>query len=90
MDYASFSSSLRVTWLKSSSRVDSSMRGSFISSLMRASVACLVSGFGLFLYIPYDVTRLEGLQVNLEQGRTVSEIIFIPSSFDQSGPIREL
>jgi hypothetical protein len=27
------------------------MRASSISSLTRASVACLVSGFGLFLYI---------------------------------------
>ena len=50
-DYGSFSSSCRVVWLTSSSRVDSAMRGSSISFLTRASVAWLDSCFGSFLCI---------------------------------------
>jgi hypothetical protein len=37
----------------------------------------------------HDVTSPKGLQVNLKQDCQVSEIVFIPSSFEQSGPICE-
>jgi hypothetical protein len=79
----SFSSFWRVIWLLASSRVDSAMRGSFISFLTRASVAWLDSCFGPFLCIRHDVTSLKGLQVNLEHTGSF-RIVFIPSSFEQS------
>ena len=59
------------------------MRGSFISSLMRASVACLVSGFGLFLYILVRCHKSKGITGQFGTGVGSFRITFRPCGFDQ-------
>ena len=89
LDYGSFSSFCRVVWLTSSSRVDSAMRGSSISFLTRARVAWLDSCFGLFLGILARFHESEGITGQFGTGAGSFRIVFIPSSFEQSGPICE-
>jgi hypothetical protein len=78
LDYDSFSSLCRVVWLTSSSRVDSAMRGSSISFLTRASVAWLDS-----LARRHESKGITG---QFGTGLPSFRIVFIPSSFEQSGP----
>ena len=74
LDYGSFSSSCRVVWLTSSSRMDSAMRGSSISFLTRASVAWLDSCFGSFKYIPARFHESKGITSQFGTGLAVSEL----------------
>src|SRR5450755_4049974 len=87
VDYGSFSSFWRVVWLMSSSRVDSAMRGSSISFLTRASVALLDSCLGSFLCILARCHESKGITGQFGTGLPGFRIVFIPSSFEQSGPI---
>ena len=73
-DYGSFSSSCRVVWLTSSSRVDSAMRGSSISFLTRASVAWLDSCFGSFLCILARCHECKGITGQFGTGLAVSAL----------------
>src|SRR5664280_86023 len=74
LDYGSFSSSCRVVWLTSSSRVDSAMRGSSISFLTRANVAWLDSCFGSFLCILARFHESKGITSQFGTGLAVSEL----------------